>query len=120
MVDGLNARVVCLCGSFRFQEKMNVVRDHLLQQGVECLMPTPDTDVARGVRSCFERIDAADAVLIVNPGGYIGTSVLLDMGYAYARKKPLYALVEHEDPAVMSLITAVLNLGEECPETDSP
>ena len=102
------ATVVCLCGSFRFATQMQAAREALEAEGVRCLLPLPDVDVARGVRGCFARIDAAEAVLVVDPGGYIGTSVLLDIGYAAARDKPIYLTAAHDDAAVMSLVTGVI------------
>lgn len=111
-LDGLAEKVVCICGSFRFVEQMEAVRQILAGKGVECLMPSRDPDVTRGVKGCFGRIDAAEAVLVVNPGGYIGTSVLLDMGYAWARQKPIYATARHDDPAVMGLVAGVVELDQ--------
>ena len=109
-LDGLEAKVVCICGSFRFVEQMEAARQILAGKGVDGLIPSRDADVARGVQGCFRRIDAAEAVLVVNPDGYIGTSVLLDMGYACARQKPIYVTARHDDPAVMGLVADVVDL----------
>ena len=62
----------------------------------------------RGIRGCFERIDNADLVYVVNPSGYVGKSVSVDIGYAYARGKPIYASHTIDDPPVMSLLAGAL------------
>lgn len=50
-MDGLNVRVVTLCGSFRFLREMEALRQVLEQDGVECLiaavLDAPDPDPAR-------------------------------------------------------------------------
>ena len=40
----------------------------------------------------FQKIKMADAVFIYNKGGYIGNSVTLEIGFAVALGKPIYAL----------------------------
>lgn len=35
-------------------------------------------------------IDEADAVYLLTPGGYMGTSCKLELGYAIAKNKPVY------------------------------
>jgi nucleoside 2-deoxyribosyltransferase len=52
-------------------------------------------------------IDGADIVYVVNPGGYVGRSVSVDIGYAYGKGKPVYVLRPIDDPPVMSLVTGV-------------
>ena len=45
----------------------------------------------------FYKIDMADVVFIFNKGGYIGNSTTLEIGYAVAARKPLYALCPDEE-----------------------
>lgn len=42
----------------------------------------------------FNFIDRADLVFVYNKDGYSGNSVTLEIGYAYAMKKPIYALMQ--------------------------
>ena len=63
----------------------------------------------RGILGCLKKIDDADVVYIVNPGGYIGKSVSVDIGYAYAKNKPIYALHPADDPPVTDLIDNILS-----------
>jgi nucleoside 2-deoxyribosyltransferase len=57
---------------------------------------------------CLKKIDDADAIYVVNPKGYVGKSVSVDIGYAYAMKKPIYVMHAVDDPPVMDLTSEVL------------
>ena len=52
-------------------------------------------------------------VLVMNPGSYIGVNVLLDIGYAYAKEKPIYLTCPSSEPAVMSLVDRVVGEREQ-------
>lgn len=64
---------------------------------------------ARGIIGCLEKINKADVIYIVNPDGYIGRSVSVDIGYAYAKGKEIYAMHRIDDPPVMNLVKDVLS-----------
>ena len=101
---------VCICGSFRFYREMLDLEEKLRAENVNCL--GPKNQEGQGILGCFDRIDEADIVYIVNPEGYIGRSVSADMGYAYAKKKPIYALHPINDSALMDLIKGILSSEE--------
>ena len=86
---------------------MKRVECKLKEEGI-CLQ-MPKRMNSRGILGCLRRIDEADVVYVVNPGGYVGKSVSVDIGYAYARGKELYAMFPVDDPPIMSLITDVLS-----------
>jgi len=65
-----------------------------------------------GILGCLEKIDQANVVYVVNPDGYIGKSVSIDIGYAYAKNKPIYVLHPIGDLPVMSLVKGVLSFKE--------
>lgn len=66
----------------------------------------------RGILGCLEKINNADVVYVVNPDGYVGKSVSVYIGYAYARNKPIYVMQPVDDPPVMSLVNGVLSFKE--------
>lgn len=58
----------------------------------------------------FDWIRKTDACFVFNKNGYIGVSVTLEMGYASALGKPIYALEEKTgDPCRDALIDAVVS-----------
>jgi hypothetical protein len=58
---------------------------------------------------CFDKIDKADVVYVVNPNGYVGNSVSADMGYAYAKNKPIYSSNPLSDLPLTDLTMGVLS-----------
>ena len=70
---------------------------------------TSKTMDSQGIRGCLNKVEAADIVYVVNPQGYIGKSVAIDVGYAYAKNKTIYVMNSVYDPPIMNLINAVLS-----------
>jgi hypothetical protein len=97
---------VYVCGSFKFTDKIRELEELLIAAGVEFEMSkSPDP---RGTLGCLEKIDQADVVYVVNPDGYVGKSVSVDIGYAYARNKPIYLMHPTDDPPIVDLVNGVL------------
>ncbi|KPV65255.1 MAG: hypothetical protein AOA65_0290 [Candidatus Bathyarchaeota archaeon BA1] len=122
---------VCLIGSFKFYDEMLNIKRRLDSAGIDCIVPQPSQyrdpqepskfltppsgealmkDAHEATLRCFERINECDIIYVVNKGGYVGKSTLLDMGYAIAKKKLIYASEPMDDLAVMSLIKEVMTL----------
>ena len=97
---------VYVCGSFKFIDKIEDLEKLLKAAGVE-FVASKSLD-PRGISGCLEKIDQADVVYVVNPDGYVGKSVSVDIGYAYARKKPIYLMYPTDDPPIMDLVKDVL------------
>jgi len=98
------------CGSFKFLSKIEELEALLQAENVDFTV-SKNLNV-RSILGCLEKIDSADVVYVVNPDGYVGKSVSVDIGYAYARNKPIYAMHQIDDPPVMSLIKGVLSFEE--------
>ena len=96
-----------VCGSFRFTREMEELENRLKQENIQYQI-SKRTD-SRGILGCLKKIDDADVVYIVDPEGYVGKSVSVDIGYAYARNKPIYVMHSVDDPPVMGLVNAVLS-----------
>jgi nucleoside 2-deoxyribosyltransferase len=113
---------VCICGSFRFYEEMVQLRNALQARGILCEWPLPGphcapqamtADEARdAITQHLERMDRAECIFIFNKDGYLGNSVVMEIGYAYARCKPVYALAPLHDPCLMPLVHAVVSIAE--------
>ena len=113
---------VCICGSFRFYEEMVDLRNALQARGIRCEWPLPGprrapqamtADEARdAITQHLERMDRAECIFIFNKDGYLGNSVVMEIGYAYARSKPVYVLALIHDPFLMPLVSAVVSIEE--------
>ena len=51
-------------------------------------------------------------VYVVNPEGYVGKSVCVDIGYAYAKNKAIYVMHSIDDPSIMDMISGILSFEE--------
>lgn len=95
--------IVCICGSARFAAEMLAANRDLTFAGVIVLAPgvfpharrreadrkiTDEQKTALGALH-LRKIDLADRVLVVNPGGYVGESASREIAYARAAGKPV-------------------------------
>lgn len=101
---------VYICGSFKFKRQIEELERLLTAENVEYKI-SKDLDT-RGILGCLEKIDQADIVYVVNPDGYVGKSVSVDIGYAYAGNKLIYVMHPIDDPPVMNMINGVLSFKE--------
>jgi hypothetical protein len=96
---------VYLCGSFRFLNEIEDLAGKLKERKFECQIPKKNN---RGILRCLKMIDDSDVIYIVNPEGYVGKSVSVDIGYAYAKNKRIYAMCPINDPPVENLISGIM------------
>lgn len=90
--------IVCLCGSTRFVDELRAANRELTFAGVIVVAPG-EADEAGGAVTDeqktaldalhLRKIDLADRVLVVNPGGYVGESTRREIAYARAAGKPV-------------------------------
>ncbi len=127
-------KAVCICSSFKFYNDVLNLAEKLKKVGVKCHIPLPSQkyrkpnnpqeliddfdqipqadllDEARLMTlNHFARIDDSDVIYVIAPNGYVGKSVCMEVGYAYAKKKPIYCSEKLEDFAVMSLVDKILS-----------
>jgi hypothetical protein len=100
-VPAARPRIVCLCGSLRFGREFAAERTRLTLSLAIVLapeateVPVLDPLLARSLGELhLRRIDLADEVRIVNPGGYIGEATRREIAYANAVGKPVTYLHE--------------------------
>lgn len=127
---------VCICGSFRFFERMVDLHNQISAMGIDCHRPNPfryrqmsnprrftdeweslstqsQIEVTRRAElEYLKKIDDSQIVYVVNHGGYVGVSVLLEIGYAFAKNKEIYLQEEANDLAIASLISDVIPTSE--------
>ncbi len=92
--------IVCICGSVRFVKEMRAVNRDLTFAGAIVVAPGEADEVITDEQKTaldalhLRKIDLADRVLVVNPGGYIGESTNREITYAHATGTP----VSYTDP----------------------
>lgn len=85
--------IVCICGSTRFVAEMRAANRELTFAGAIVVAPgeaeeqVTQEQKARLDALHLRKIDLADRVLVVNPGGYIGASTSREIAYARALGK---------------------------------
>ncbi|MGY4644800.1 hypothetical protein [Cellulomonas sp. URHB0016] len=87
--------IVCLCGSARFVDQLRAANRELTFAGVIVVAPGEADEVVTSEQKTAldalhrHKIDLADRVLVVNPGGYIGESTRREIAYAETTGKPV-------------------------------
>lgn len=87
--------IVCICGSTRFVDEMRAANRDLTFAGAIVLAPGEADELITNEQKAtldalhLRKIDLADRVLVVNPGGYIGESTSREIAYAHAAGKPV-------------------------------
>lgn len=111
---------VVICGSARFAPEIRDFAKKLKDLGVIVYEPylyrasngnwdnIPDHDkplVATGLTHVhFYKIRMADVVYVLNKDGYSGVSTTLEIGYAAALDKPIYAFSENDEEICRKII----------------
>lgn len=93
-----NYKIITLCGSTRFRDEFFEVQKQLTLKGyivisVGLFGHSGDQEVwTDGTKEMLDdmhlrKIDLADEIFVVNPGGYIGASTRSEIAYAKANNK---------------------------------
>ncbi len=98
--------IVCICGSTRFRDEMADANRQLTLAGKIVVAPAvfqhrgdAITDEQKQILDelHLRKIDLADAVFVVDPGGYIGESTTREIAYARSTGKPVVRLSQIDD-----------------------
>lgn len=87
--------IVCICGSARFVDEMRAANRDLTFAGVIVVAPGETDELITNEQKAaldalhLRKIDLADRVLVVNPGGYVGESTSREIAHARATGKPI-------------------------------
>ncbi|MDO8537307.1 MAG: nucleoside 2-deoxyribosyltransferase [archaeon] len=116
---------VVLCGSRRFKPEMREFAQKLREEGVIVFEPylhdsPPDewNSLSEEHRNFillglthdhFYKVKMADVVFVFNKNGYSGNSVTLEIGYAVACGKPIYALSKDDELARHVLFRKIIS-----------
>jgi hypothetical protein len=109
-----------ISGSFRkYYENIYQTIDVFEKLGIKVLSPKKskiinpgenfailETDSSKDIKTLelnhLEAIRKADFLYVCNPSGYMGTSTLVEIGFAIGCKKNLYFLEQPQDPVIAS------------------
>ena len=94
----MKRKVVVMCGSYRFEKLMQAEAERLelecgwavipvLQHALDRDLTAEEKEKLGEMHLC--KIDLADAIYVVNPGGYVGESVKREMAYALEKGKEI-------------------------------
>jgi hypothetical protein len=97
-------KIITLCGSTRFKDEFLEAQKHLTLEGnivisVGLFGHSGDEEVwTDNIKPMlddmhFRKIDLADEIFVVNPGGYIGASTRREIEYAHRTGKEVKFLV---------------------------
>lgn len=98
MNAGDRPRVVCLCGSLRFQGLFESERRRLTALGMIVLAPEAiDEELTPARREALgelhlRRIDVSDEVRVVSEGGYLGSAARREIAYAREKGKSISSM----------------------------
>ena len=121
-------KTLVLCGSRRFKPEMREFVNKLRKFGVIVFEPYLHSGrdewaklsddykkfVALGLtHDHFYKIQMADVVFVFNKDGYAGNSTTLEIGYAVATGKPIYALTSDEESCRHVLFREIISSPEE-------
>lgn len=123
-------RTVCICASKKYRKEVSKFCSGLQKIGVVVFEPNindpfPEDSFLKSdlitktifkgfTLEHFDWIRKADTCFIYNKNGYVGASVTLEMGYASALGKPIFALNEKTgDPCRDSLIDKIAKTPKE-------
>lgn len=102
----MKRKVVAVCGSYKFWDKIQEVSERLeLEKGYAVIGIVPhvlNRELTQNEKNLLgelhlSKIDLSDAVFVVNVGGYIGESVRKEIEYARAKGKEILYLEKSKE-----------------------
>jgi hypothetical protein len=97
-----------VCGNSRFLHEIEELERKSKEKNIKCEISNEMG--SRRILGCLKKIDGADIVYVVNPRGYVGKSVSVDLEYAYAKNKSILVMNHVDDPPIMNLTNGVLSI----------
>lgn len=113
---------IVIGSSMRFRDVVKATMEQLRHLGLKPLFPNVDMssenrdvaetpeEKARLAQEHYKAIEESDAVYLIVPNGYIGTSLKIELGYALASNKPSYFSEPTKDIAIDCFATGIIPL----------
>ncbi len=113
---------VTICSSIKFKEQIREAIEQLTKYGVRASFPNLDSGIKKEdvdfefmkqlERKHFESIDESEGLYVICPGGYVGTLVSIEVGYAKAKGKQIIFSEKPEDLGLQALADSYIPMGE--------
>lgn len=109
---------VFVAGSRRFAKEFGKAMKLFKESGIEAINAgkniSSKEDTLETVKAdnerLFRRIDGSDVVFVIAKEGYVGYSVAMELGYAYAKGKEIISSEEINELAIRNLVSKVMPL----------
>ena len=107
---------ICICSGTRFKEDIlkaaSVIDDCVTPElSIPKESETPEM-VPRLVFDHLSRIKSSDAILVIDPSGYIGSSVKIEIGYAEGLGKKIFFTEKTGSPELDCLADAIIPMSD--------
>lgn len=93
-------KTICLSSSLKYKDLIRETTQEFRRVGIKALFPNLDSGLDKDrldmktikklCRDHLRAIDDSEALYVLDPDGYIGTFVKIEIGYALGRGKPVY------------------------------
>ena len=112
-------KTITICSSIRNTESVRSTLREMEICGIRGLFPNIDFQAEGSELSLnemkklqddhFKAIASSDAVYVINPNGYIGTMVSVEIGYATGQEKAVYFSEESSKIELDALATGIIS-----------
>ena len=111
-------KTLCISASMRFKMDIEKAIQNFHSLGIKALFPNLEvTETPKDPQTQqrlfwehFAAVDAAHVLYVLNNGGYIGTSVKIEIGYALGKGKTVIFSENALERELNALATAVISL----------
>ena len=113
-------KTITICSSIRNLDTIRSTIKGLELSGICGLFPNIEfqpegpeltmSEMKKLQKDHFQAIESSDAIYVINPGGYIGTMVTAEIGYALGQNKPVYYSEESGQTELDALSSDIISL----------
>ncbi len=116
-----------LCSKYKYWDQWAEIKSTLEKNGHKCITPLDidlrlfgksgleinETQYLEAVREYYRELQAADALYVLNYEGELGKSMMQEIGYATALKKPIFCLESYyNEPSLALFVTDIKKADE--------
>jgi nucleoside 2-deoxyribosyltransferase len=122
MIDLTGIKTLTICSSSKFYDTVQALAKKMTDAGLDVFTPRFDfneeviavtmDDKIRLTRDFLRKIDASDAIYVIDRDGYTGRSVCIEIGYASALGKTVVLSELPVENAVRALTSEVVAVDE--------